>query len=739
MNWRLTNFCEIDKYASKAYCAIHGVDESLNLGDITKVNPDEIGDFSMICGGSPCFVAGTQVLTDEGYKSIEDIQVGDKVFSHNNLYEEVVRTGMTPLQPIYCLLTDEFAPLYGTGNHPILCKDGDAEPIWKPLAEISNKDYIGTKVFDTPDPNKFMCTGSIIWFPVKSVTPTLTEADVYNLEVANTHTYTANRIIVHNCQDFSVAGKQKGAMWTCKECGHEYNPLTVHWSKRETCPKCGSSSLEVTRSSLLIEFLRMVREKKPKWGVYENVKNIVGSAFKDSFALFEKELQEYNYNTHYKIMNAKNYGVPQNRERLFLVFIRKDVDNEQFKFPEPFPLTIKLKDILEETVDDKYYMKPEKIKILAESLKEKEIKQVAQMYPDSGNPQAGRIYDSDGISPAMDTCQGGNRMPKVMVTEATKKGYAEADAYDSINLEQPNSKTRRERVGKQCAQTLTTAPQQVVVEPFGIDKTVNNTSIIEVANCITAREDKGISNRQAEGTAVVEMNVKKVGNVNPSGNGMNGNVFSVEGVAPTVTTNKGEGNKILVPDTGVLEGMIIDDTQAFDGVRLYDEYAPSLRASRSGLKTQLNYRIRKLTPKECWRLMAFPDSAVEAAKKAGISNSQLYKMAGNSIVVDCLYYIFKELYSVMPYLFDNLKVGSFFSGIGAFECALDKLQKFTEENEQPVTNTESSDKDDDAFCIAMRGRYNEDGKVEQHLEPRFDGVTNTITTVQKDNLVAVKI
>ena len=85
------------------------------------------------------------------------------------------------------------------------------------------------------------------------------------------------------------------------------------------------------------------------------------------------------------------------------------------------------------------------------------------------------------------------------------------------------------------------------------------------------------------------------------------------------------------------------------------------------------YRIRKLTEKECWRLMDFPDWAIEKAKAAGVSKTQLYKQAGNSICVGVLYYIFKELYKAMPYLFDNLKVCSCFSGIGAFEMALDRL------------------------------------------------------------------
>ena len=95
-----------------------------------------------------------------------------------------------------------------------------------------------------------------------------------------------------------------------------------------------------------------------------------------------------------------------------------------------------------------------------------------------------------------------------------------------------------------------------------------------------------------------------------------------------------------------------------------------------------SYRIRKLTPKECWRLMGFSDEDFEKARKSlndnfyngkDRSSSQLYKQAGNSIVVDVLYYIFKNLYEAMPYLFDNLKVSSYFSGIGAFEKGLDKL------------------------------------------------------------------
>lgn len=85
------------------------------------------------------------------------------------------------------------------------------------------------------------------------------------------------------------------------------------------------------------------------------------------------------------------------------------------------------------------------------------------------------------------------------------------------------------------------------------------------------------------------------------------------------------------------------------------------------------YRIRKLTPRECFRLMGFDDADFDKAQGAGISNSQLYKQAGNSIVVDVLYHIYRQIYKAMPYLFDDLKLGSYFSGIGAFEKGLDRL------------------------------------------------------------------
>lgn len=170
------------------------------------------------------------------------------------------------------------------------------------------------------------------------------------------------------CQDFSVAGKQAGSKWHCNDCGCVYNPLTVHYSVRHKCPECESENLDKTRSSLLVEWLRVIRANKPAWGIYENVKNIVGKQFKSTFDMFIKELDEYGYNTYYKVLNAKDFGIPQNRERVYLVIIKKELDNGKFEFPQGFDSNIRLKDILEDEVEAKFYVNTPKAKELIQTL-----------------------------------------------------------------------------------------------------------------------------------------------------------------------------------------------------------------------------------------------------------------------------------------------------------------------------------------------------------------------------------
>lgn len=350
--------------------------------------------------------------------------------------------------------------------------------------------------------------------------------------------------------------------------------------------------------------------------------------------MFTDELDEYGYDVYWKVLNAKDYGIPQNRERVYLIFIKKELDNGKFVFPEGFDDGIRLRDVLEDNVDEKYYVSEEKLQRFITNLNNKTsvlydpcqvkregksreyndycptltsrdykdprlvnenaVKQVGNISECNGswkNPQVGRIYSTDGCSPTLNTCGGGSHEPKIL----------------------------------------------------------------------------------------------QVGNVIPSGKGMNGNVFSCEGLAQTLTTNKGEGSKIAIPQAtkkGYVEceiGGVADlsyPTSKTRRGRVQDNgnTCPTLTATETGVcRIESHIRIRKLTPTECFRLMGFSDQDVEAARSVKISNSQLYKQAGNSIVVDVLYYILVELYKAMPYLFDDLRLSSFFSGIGAFEKALDKL------------------------------------------------------------------
>lgn len=536
-----------------------------------------------------------------------------------------------------------------------------------------------------------------------------------------------------------MAGKQKGSVWTCKDCvddngkHFEYNPLTVHWSKRDCCPNCGSKNIEKTRSSLLVEYLRVVRSNRPNFGIYENVKNIVGKQFKDTtFKLFTDELEEYGYNVYWKVLNAKNYGIPQNRERVYLLFIKKDLDNGKFEFPEPFDNGLRLKDLLEDEVDEKFYISDEKTQKFISSIESKyEKSQNDKFVCEERKDEGLRTYKNDvcGALRTIDSC-GDKRVVEIdqpkfignVNREDFGTGYA-GGVWDDSHI----------------SPTLTTM-QGGGRQPHvlcGIDKSYNKPELIEYANCIAAREDRGISNRKSEGTAVL-----KIGNINPSGNGMNGSVYSENGLSPTLTTNKGEGSKVAIkqatkqgyieceiggvadlsyPDSKTRRGRVQDngntcptitatetgicriepkerffkqaletlnenDCNSGDTINAFNKhvdksgYSPTLTTRPEGFKTAIlpvtdDIRIRKLTPKECFRLMGFSDENFDAAQKAGVSNSQLYKQAGNSIVVDVLYYIYVELYKAMPYLFDNLKLSSFFSGIGAFEIALDRLYK----------------------------------------------------------------
>ncbi len=448
------------------------------------------------------------------------------------------------------------------------------------------------------------------------------------------------------CTDLSIAGHQEGLKWTCQDCGHTYDPAAYSVEERYLCPVCGSKHVKSTRSGLLYEVERLLVTAKqngslPKYLLMENVDALVSKKYIDSFNNWLERLENLGYHSYYQVINAKNAGVPQNRKRIFVFSILKEIDTGKFTFPVPFDNGIRLKDVLENTVEERYYLSDEKVASFLGNLIKTEdedtvsIKQATKdgyikcdlpgvadlSYPES-TTRRGRVQENGTVSPTLTAAQTGicklektNEVLQVGNIAEGKSGWE-------------NPQTGRIYSTEGCSPTLNTCnggghePKILI----GCDKSHNSPQIIERANCITAKEDRGISNHRAEGTAVIE----KIGNINPSGKGINGNVLGENGLAPTLTTNKGEGPKIAISsDTSYITPYI---------------------------------RIRKLTPKECHRLMGFDDIDVNRCKAVGMSDAQGYKQAGNSIVTNVISLIAEHFYKAQ---YDE-----------SYECLDEKMANF---------------------------------------------------------------
>lgn len=333
------------------------------------------------------------------------------------------------------------------------------------------------------------------------------------------------------------------------------------------------------------------------------------------------------YNSYWKVLNAKDYGIPQNRERVFIISIRKDIDDGKFKFPEPFDNGLRLKDMLEDKVDEKYYINNPKIDKLLNQLKKKEIGNsirvgsrgsidrhqrdlVAEQAMSIGNinPSGrginGNVYNSNNISPTLTTNKG----------EGIKIICAQRGRYNQDGSTQQQLEVQKEEVSN----TLTSVQKDNL--------------LLEQVIC-EQRTDEGLR-------------------------------FFKDNICGTIRTIDSGGDKRVIEKTNELklftnlEGGKWDKMQDVNK-RVYDEkgISPTISTCQGGHrepKVCANYRIRKLTPLECWRLMGFKDEDYWKARRAlekeyyngrDRSNSQMYKMAGNSIVVDVLEHIFKNLFN----------------------------------------------------------------------------------------------
>ena len=465
--------------------------------------------------------------------------------------------------------------------------------------------------------NDYFVENDYLWYPV-TVSRTADMEMVFDLTVDDAHSFVAQHCIAHNCQDFSVAGKRKGALWTCKDCGHAYNPLEVHYTQRDCCPKCKSQNLERTRSSLIVEYLRMIRDKKPSFAVYENVKNLVGKDFKLLFDAFLEELNEYGYNTYYEVLNAKHFGIPQNRERVILVIIKKDLDNGQFKFPSPFDSGLRLIHVLENTVPQKYYVDNEKAGTLLKTLS----KEAVESLSDTTSPVFTEIRNN--IESAVENNESAVLQNRVCV--ASRGRYKE----------NPNLR-------------ISGLPTEQRLEP-NLNGTVNTLTSVQKDNLVLEQE-----------------------------------IIVDEGIKPCVRKNfEREKQQVAESDKEIYQCKC---DSGWQDNKIGIKVSPTLRANNPFTCVYANCCIRRLTPLECFRLMGFDDIDFQKAQqgKTIMSDTQLYKQAGNSIVTNVLYYTYVNLYQAMPYLFDDVKLLSLFSGIGAFEKAFKMLQCYID-NPQYVPN-----------------------------------------------------
>lgn len=358
------------------------------------------------------------------------------------------------------------------------------------------------------------------------------------------------------CQDISIAGKMKGI-------------------------KEGE-----TRSGLYYEGYRILKEKRPKYSIIENVKNLTSKRFKTQFDSILKDLSDLGYTNYWKVLNAKDYCIPQNRERVFIISIRNDIDNKSFNFPKEKPLLLKLKDLLEANVEEKYYLSEKGIGRL--------IRKNNKLIREEDNPK----FSSCIIANYYKMSGGGNQYiskreeknsPVVLINDGSKRGYIEATEGDSINISYINNIKKRGRVGKAISQTIVTIPGIAVLEKS--DKKHTKASI---------------QNR----------------------------VYDEDGIYPTVLASN---FRPKISQKGLCDSIKSRESDKHINCNI------AMLLSNDG-KEYL--KIRKLTPLECWRLMGFDDSDFYNAKNIGISDTQLYKQAGNSIVVNVLEYLFIELFHI---------------------------------------------------------------------------------------------
>ena len=370
--------------------------------------------------------------------------------------------------------------------------------------------------------------------------------------------------------------------------------------------------------------------------------------------------------------NAKDFGIPQNRERVFTISIRNDI-NKEFKFPEPFDNGIRLKDLLEKEVDEKYYINTEKAEKLIQEFKSTNKKTL-------------------NINPSGKGMNGVVRNDEIASTVTTNKGEGQKVVIPCITPDRLNKRQngRRFKNDGEPSFTITTQDRHGILEgdvkilrnvrtEYGkqIRKDYENGNIEEKRSNMTMLEPRkdDITNTITTVTKdnlLLETNTlnfiggigekdivgdnKSLSRNYPQGN----RVYDSNNIACSQTANGGgiggPTGLYLVDKSKRIGGLFDDEKSKHQAGSVWDVegLAPTLDTMQGGYRQPCvltegenktvveKYRIRKLTPKECWRLMGFKDEQFLKAEQV-CSNSQLYKQAGNSIVVNVMEEIFKNL------------------------------------------------------------------------------------------------
>lgn len=450
------------------------------------------------------------------------------------------------------------------------------------------------------------------------------------------------------CTDLSVAGKGEGMVNKCS-CGYSWPIDFSNDSESLICPNCGAKVQSSTRSGLLgqVQRLLVVSKKEntlPKYLLLENVKNLVGKKFKPQFDAWIRWLDSIGYNTYYQVLNSKHFGIPQNRERIFALSIRKDVDNGKFKFPEQIPLTTRLKDILEKTVDEKYYLSGDKIESILANF-------IARQNEASG-----------------------------------------------INLK---------------------------------DQATTFDGLTDVAHTLMARDYKGFGNQSM--TGVIEPSIIKVGQLDSSFD-QSGRVYSAEGIAPTVMSNshgKTSGGytspKILVDENS--DKLIKVEVPQTVNVRKYEVDIDALQKLLRDAKSKSSFTNKDIAEKL--------DQSLTTVEH-WFRTDECFSIPSPDVWMSL-----KELLNITTDDFDE-SITTFEERLGVFEKS---NRCYLENGISPTITCGQNEKiivseNVEPFIVASRGRNPENpsdrttgSPTEQRLEANTNGVTNTITTVAKDNYV----